>query len=751
MTDVYLKYNPYKAETHMQVDGEPYVPVGKMKELLKERLPMWVDQLFDLLVREELNETGFRLSFHGLQGHYDDLAAACADYCNRHSASIELRHIPAEGGEDRVGELIALMERMSEGPFDELKVDAVRSNFEHAVGSDFPIAVVALMKAGKSTLINSLLGDELMPSATLRCTAKVTSIRNDSEAGTFVGQCFSEQGELLQPLQEVGLKEVAAFNQDDEIVQIDLTGSIPYIRSNRMNLVLIDTPGTDYALNVRDKEMTFRLIKDDVKPMVLYVINATKIGSESDSQLLAAIAKDMKAGGRQSRDRFMFVLSQVDHIDPDKTSVEDVIEEARTFLSRHAIDSPNIFPVSAELAKLVRMKRAGKPLTSFQEMNLMRLQFMFSQMPPLKLLQYAPLGGTSKQKLLEAARLAEERGDAVESAHLHSGIPAVEEAINEYLDKYAASQKITTAVHVFQDIISSKQLEMRVESELAASDEKRASVHEQMSRMQEEIERGQKAAEFRRRIGEYAFDAQDVIAEAEGKIETEMIEMIEFFEQETKVEEERANAIIAKLHNEINTLQSDIKTDLEFAVLDVMQEEAERLLEEYRSYVRDLLEVSGGALQMDELTLFTQDLPDASSLVNRLKKQETVADGRKLAFKGKWYNPFTYHKWELETVYKQKTFVYVKDIMEKVVFPAKMSLLDNVDQANRHLQEEADKLRAFFHEEIGRLELLLKHKVNELRVLSGDRKRLERQVTENEQKREWLRDLVVRLDRTLEI
>lgn len=176
MTEVYLKYNPYKVETQIWIDGEEIGEDSQLYAFRKDRLQVWLDQLVDILM-EEVNEPEFKLVFHGTTFDYEDVVAECTKHNSMGSSRITLAHVPAENTEDKISELRDLVEHMMQGPFEELRSEGIRKNFEKALSSEFEIAVIATVSSGKSTLINALLGQELMPSKNAACTATIVSIK----------------------------------------------------------------------------------------------------------------------------------------------------------------------------------------------------------------------------------------------------------------------------------------------------------------------------------------------------------------------------------------------------------------------------------------------------------------------------------------------------------------------------------------------------------------------------------------------
>ena len=88
----------------------------------------------------------------------------------------KLDRIPAKETSDKEALIDDVFKAIQEGPFDELRDVEILSAFKHARSKDFEVCVVATMSAGKSTLINSMLGTKLMPSKQEACTAIILSL-----------------------------------------------------------------------------------------------------------------------------------------------------------------------------------------------------------------------------------------------------------------------------------------------------------------------------------------------------------------------------------------------------------------------------------------------------------------------------------------------------------------------------------------------------------------------------------------------
>lgn len=84
-----------------------------------------------------------------------------------------------------------------------------------------------------------------------------------------------------------------------------------------MSLMLVDTPGPNNAQNQEHKNTTYRTVNNDSNNLILYVLNGTQLGTTDDANLLRYVAEQMKKGGKQMRDRFLFVINKMDQFNPE--------------------------------------------------------------------------------------------------------------------------------------------------------------------------------------------------------------------------------------------------------------------------------------------------------------------------------------------------------------------------------------------------------------------------------------------------
>lgn len=751
MVDVYMKYNPYTVETVIEIDGKNVMENGKLSKYKNERLQVWIHELLPTLI-EELNEDSIHIRFKGTLPDYEDLREACQQF-----SSIRIEHIPAKESADKMEELKKLVEHMQSGPFESLRNEKVKENFYKALNSEFEIAVIATMSSGKSTLINALLGKELMPSKNEACTATIARIKNVPERSTFSAVCYDADGNEITSKENVTYKDMEVFNNDSAVSVIEVEGNIPPISAKTMNLVLVDTPGPNNSVDSSHREHTYRVIKDDDKPMVLYVLNGTQLHTDDDYFLLNSVAEAMKVGGKQSKDRFIFAVNKADEFDPEKgEDLRGVLERVKKYLESHGIENPNIYPISAETAKVIRMYQNGIDLTRKQKQILNGID-LFIEEPIMHLEQYAPLSPSLKNAIADKIMMARDHQDRYTEALYHSGVPSIEAAINEYLDKYAVTSKITNAVNSFRKIVERERIAQKLQEDIKNDEQKRQEIYREMERIGGELEQGEKAKQFREKIENLTFeDIKGSIEKIRHKIFYDNLQKISNKFRNEDVPKHEAYAILNHVRKDVEALQSDAITDLEKTMIDRLRNDAQQYIDEYRSYIRNIVGFDEGKWPTwAPIEFFEADLPDVDDLINSYTYEKKVKVGTRTVKNEnkKWYKPWTWFSpaYVEKDIYEKREYVKLSEFLEGFLQSFRFSLEENFANAINHLEKEKAKLKKYFISEINRLEKEMKKRVQELKEMASHSNELQKRIEENERKKQWLDDFIARLDAILEI
>ena len=207
----------------------------------------------------------------------------------------------------------------------------------------FEVSVIATMSSGKSTLINALLQQELLPSENKACTAQITRIIDHDGMKKFEGVCYGGDNKtIIYPKSEITLDKMRKYNEDENVKYIDLKGNIPEIPSDKIRLCLRDTPGPNNSQDEEHRKLTNSVIKRK-NSIVLYVMNVVQMRIDDDKILLKSIVQEMNLGGKEARDRFIFVLNKCDELDEEQgETVDQKINEAKDYLKEFGIIDPMI-------------------------------------------------------------------------------------------------------------------------------------------------------------------------------------------------------------------------------------------------------------------------------------------------------------------------------------------------------------------------------------------------------------------------
>lgn len=441
MKKVTIKYNPYLVSTEITVNGQKPKPNSALN-VGKKRLQEWVELLPQNLL-DEYRDSNIELEFTGNASDYEDLKSAFAAIGN--SLSVSYQFNKKSDITDVEKDIDKIFEDIQNGPIPELRNKSIIEAFEKAKNAEFEVSVVATMSSGKSTLINALLGKKLMPTANEATTATIVRIV-DTEQDHFSAVAYNSNNEIIENIEKVTLEDMKRLNSDEKIFKIELKGKIPFVETVGMKLVLVDTPGPNNARDTRHQDITYKMIDNSDKTLLLYVMNGQQLGINDEKVFLDYVCEKMKEGGKQGRERFIFAVNKMDAFKP-KDEGEDCIERALTNVKKglesRGIYNPNIFPISAGVALELRTDDDEPRALDFFKRGIQKYKalhfdnyYQFSNLP------------LSIHKRIEGML---ENASEKEKVEVRSGIVSIEQAVAEYVNKYARTTKVYDLVQSFNE------------------------------------------------------------------------------------------------------------------------------------------------------------------------------------------------------------------------------------------------------------------------------------------------------------
>jgi GTPase Era involved in 16S rRNA processing len=204
------------------------------------------------------------------------------------------------------------------------------------------VLVLGEFSRGKSTFINALLGEPLLPSRVTPTTAAITTIRG-SDSRTIEVRHEDGSSKIL-PLPEVNanrhLLELVTQTNHVSSPPSDVIISLP-CRLNRSLIDIVDTPGVN-DLNKLREEITFKYLSECDLALILLDSHQPLTESERSFLKTRVIAADVN--------KLIFVMNRIDEkaADGDDFSLDALIASVKRRLSDElGIVDPKVFAISA--------------------------------------------------------------------------------------------------------------------------------------------------------------------------------------------------------------------------------------------------------------------------------------------------------------------------------------------------------------------------------------------------------------------
>lgn len=632
LTEVYIRYNPYRLTTTMTINGNPLSEDSSLAQAISgKRLQSWISSLPEML-KNERGSREFQIRFHGNALDYDDVKDSFEQA--RKKGIISDYHTMCEEavGDSDVYESIlrTYNDLMGDPYFTDSLSKSDREGLESAIkrvqNNIFPIHVIATMSSGKSTLINALLRRKLMPSKNEACTAIITEILDD-DGKDFSAIVYDRSDNEIKTIAKLTYDIMNELNSNEDISRVSVEGNIPFLEVTETRLKLVDTPGPNNARNQNHRETTYRNINSATENMILYVLNYTQLATNDDENLLRYVAEEIRKGGKETRDRFIFVLNKMDAVTNDD-SIAHAIDVTKAYLAKHGIDDPQIFPCSAFAALGIRtlltdidpydsdaVDDAVEKYNNYDIADVADLVRKINRKKDkeLYLEQYSTLTPSEQEKLRNRLVKAKEMGDRKTEALIHSGICSVESAIKAYVQKYAKAKKIRDFVEPLEEQLHQAEKETRAKLDALSGGEKAVEIQRRSQAICDMIQQGEEAKTFKKKI-EAIDPVPEIKTTAEKLIDAANIQLTKRFKHLGEKIEGRQNALnfINAFSDDAAEVLSSLSAQLEILVEKEITETGTELILAYQAKLEGFDNSVGSNLDFS-----TSDL--VSGVLSRMK------------------------------------------------------------------------------------------------------------------------------------
>lgn len=384
----------------------------------------------------------------------------------------------------------------------------LKNTYNEINAKEFRIVFTGTYSSGKSSTINALIGKNLLPTATGTCTAKICRIIHDLTTDCLATVKYEYNGQekvfTCETSEEVQDRIRAVEDPVEEIeVHTDLSSLYPADVQSDFKIVIVDTPGTDSATgNDTEKfddevkrlskkshiELTKEILASKQKEMVV-LISDEKFEDENIVDLLDIIEESAESDEGAFNDRFLFVMNMCDKLsysNPGET-LENYVKNFITNIKKvpnsarvRNIVNPRVFPITSGAALAVVNGYVTKPgiaeggtkkaelykcykefcekiyyysheqLEGCFEQYIGQIKTQYSDYHNFCLEKHSAVSATTKYKYEQL--LNGELG-IPERVLIHSGVPALKEAVQEYIRCYAYPIKVRQLLGCFEDIL----------------------------------------------------------------------------------------------------------------------------------------------------------------------------------------------------------------------------------------------------------------------------------------------------------
>ena len=456
----------------------------------------------------------------------------------------------------------------------------------------------------------------------------------------------------------------------------------------------------------------------------------------------------MKDGGKKARERFIFAVNKMDAFSPDPQDdgpecITKALDNVKAGLEDREIYNPNIFPVCSlpALQKRAEMKGTrARALRDFVEMceeyDVMHFENYY---------QYNNLPQTVRNRI-ENFKVQMGEDDAIE---IHTGIVSVEQAIAQYINKYARTTKVFDLVQSFNEKLNELAAVAHLEDAIRNDKNAKAEIEKQISKIKANIQSAQNAQNRSKTIDEI-----DLTSVVKAQVKTYMteikIKLSKMLDGDSKVEKIKAKQQCTEIEKECKAISVQIKVQIDKILETAYKETITKIVDEYKRYLADLnIGVNTNALSFNPANLVSGSLADLSSIID--DNTETVDESyyddkyKWVPSKKKWYNPFSWFNegahWEGKTIEKYTDYVDMRVVTSSYIKPFQRSLDQTQKDAIEHVNSETQRLKDYLKSELAKIDKVLNQKLDALSKTEADNKAKAEEIAIKEKNLKWLESI----------
>lgn len=504
MATIRIISNPYRKEIKFELldqSTSEWIEINyhnnSGSKLIKEEIktnffPYKVREIVEILINEYASSEGkLELVFAGSPDEYRELVEVCGDFPD---VEVQIDSMKLENARDILPKIIDIFTNIKEiadenieSPVVKALVDCDVNKFVDASKDTVPICVMGNYSSGKSTFINALIGQEILPSGDMPVTAKIYKITQSKEDGkASIALKYNDKPVTLEFNEdsiEIKKEEDSAFvssiiecleeNKDQpfmykvhccldainnerngvaDLIEVVIPFGKGLLKESEKSFVIFDTPGSNAATNTDHFTILEEAMKDLSNGIPIYVAEYNSLDSCDNEYLYKRIK-----GISQVDSRFtMIVVNKADSANIKEDSFDD---ETKGLILKQAVPrnlySGGIFFVSSVMG--LGSKNGGDfrddHADEFFEDNERKYSDETSKRYK-SLYKYNIMPKQLKDSIVE---ISEQASDKI---YANSGLLAIEHEIVSFAEKYSAYDKCKQSDKYIDRIVDAVQEEI---------------------------------------------------------------------------------------------------------------------------------------------------------------------------------------------------------------------------------------------------------------------------------------------------
>lgn len=245
-----------------------------------------------------------------------------------------------------------------------LENSGLEADIDNLVNGEFKIALIAPFSAGKSTFINSLIGNDLLSMEITAETSVITKVKFSEDIKLEIVYREANRIEIIDKdesgnsLSEGYLKKILELkttvkgeNTEEMIKEVIVHYPIEMCKDN---VELVDTPGL-FARHEKHEAITSSILPN--VNAVIFMIDPDSVGEEHFMDVIQNYVRNAKNSNMEEEGKHIFfVINKIDVFEP--YDIELAKNELRTVLEG-IIQDPQVFEISAYYGMKGKMYLSG--------------------------------------------------------------------------------------------------------------------------------------------------------------------------------------------------------------------------------------------------------------------------------------------------------------------------------------------------------------------------------------------------------